>query len=239
MARAAATLNRRSFLKLTGLAGGGLVLAFYVGDRATALAQQATPSFAPNAFLRIAPDGTIMIYSKGPEIGQGIKTAFPMIVAEELDADWSKVRVEQAPINPDSVRPSERRRFALDSDELGSVATRRRRRPRHAGLPRPRKNGTCPETELTTAEQRRHCTRQRQTRSATASSQTKAAALPVPDEKTLKLKDRKDYKLLGTRITGVDNLQDRHGPAAVRHRPGRARTCSTPCSRNARRSAAR
>lgn len=87
---ASETLTRRSFLKLTGRVGGGLVLAFYVGERSTALAND--QRFAPNAFLRIAPDGQITIYSKGPEIGQGIKTSFPMIVAEELDADWSKVR---------------------------------------------------------------------------------------------------------------------------------------------------
>src|ERR1044072_7825942 len=94
------TFNRRSFLKVTGLTGAGLVLAFYIGDRATAFAttDSAPRGFVPNAFLRIAPDGTIVILSKGPEIGQGIKTAFPMIIAEELDADWSRVKVEQAAI---------------------------------------------------------------------------------------------------------------------------------------------
>ena len=97
---AAGRINRRTFLKVTGLTVGGLVLAFYVGEHATALANGKSKNFAPNAFLRIAPDGAIVLYSKAPEIGQGIKTAFPMIIAEELDADWSKVRVEQAAINP-------------------------------------------------------------------------------------------------------------------------------------------
>ncbi len=94
----ALTLDRRSFLKLTGMAGGGLVLAFQIGD-----AQAATETagdFVPNAFLRISRKGSILIYSKGPEIGQGIKTAFPLIIAEELDAKWSDVVVEQAPVNP-------------------------------------------------------------------------------------------------------------------------------------------
>ena len=84
---AAMSFNRRSFLKLTGMAGGGLVLAFWIGDEATAAAAEgsgAAKSFAPNAFLQIAPDGTITILSKGPEIGQGIKTAFPMIIAEAM-----------------------------------------------------------------------------------------------------------------------------------------------------------
>jgi xanthine dehydrogenase molybdopterin-binding subunit B len=97
---------------------------FYVGDRATALAatNSSEQDFAPNAFLRISPDGSILIYAKGPEIGQGVKTSFPMIIAEELDADWSKVRVEQAAVKSDRVWQAERRRFALDSDELGSTA---------------------------------------------------------------------------------------------------------------------
>src|SRR5690606_21738543 len=98
----APSLDRRAFLKLTGLAGGGLVLAFYIGGRGGANATAGglvDGKFAPNAFLRVAPDGEITIYSKGPELGQGLKTSFPMIVAEELDADWSKVRVEQAAID--------------------------------------------------------------------------------------------------------------------------------------------
>ena len=70
-------VNRRAFLKLVGIAGGGLALAFYVGDRATALANTngSEQGLAPNAYLRIAPDGGILIYSKNPEIGQGVKTS--------------------------------------------------------------------------------------------------------------------------------------------------------------------
>ena len=91
-------LDRRTFMKLTGLAGGGLLLGFQVGDARAA--STAVTDFVPNAFLRISPKGSILIYSKGPEIGQGIKTAFPLIIAEELDAKWSDVVVEQAPVNP-------------------------------------------------------------------------------------------------------------------------------------------
>src|SRR5262245_13839500 len=95
------TFDRRSFLKLTGMVGGGLVLAFYIGDREAFAAAAAGPRpVARTAVVSINPDGTITLVSKGPEIGQGIKTAFPLIIAEELDADWSQVRVEQALINP-------------------------------------------------------------------------------------------------------------------------------------------
>ena len=95
-------MPRRSFVKLTGLAGGGLVLAFNLGENGSSLiAQTGDSTFAPNAFIRISPDGSILVYSKNPEIGQGIKTALPMIVAEELDVSWDDVIVEQAPLNTD------------------------------------------------------------------------------------------------------------------------------------------
>src|SRR5690606_4884646 len=74
------SFDRRTFLKVAGLAGGGLVLAFHVGSRNLAAANGSS-AFVPNAFIRISPDGTILLYSKGPEIGQGIKTAFPLIIA--------------------------------------------------------------------------------------------------------------------------------------------------------------
>ena len=91
-------LSRRGFIKIAGIAGGGLTIGFWLGS-ADFVDAQARRSFEPNAFLRIFPDGRILILNKSPEIGQGIKTAFPMIVAEELDADWNDVEVGQAPIN--------------------------------------------------------------------------------------------------------------------------------------------
>src|SRR5258708_8063688 len=94
-----ATMGRRSFLKLASLAGGGLVLAFQL-DMRSARAEDGGEPMVLNAFVRVAPDDTVTIYSKGPESGQGIKTAFGLIIAEELDADWNKVKVEQAPVNP-------------------------------------------------------------------------------------------------------------------------------------------
>lgn len=97
-----AEIGRRQFVKLASFAGAGLVLAFSIGaplSRSAKAAATASDSVL-NAYIRIAPTGEIILYSKAPEIGQGIKTAFPMILAEHMDANWSDVRVEQAPINP-------------------------------------------------------------------------------------------------------------------------------------------
>jgi len=102
--RHAAAMSRRVFLKSTAAAGAGLTLGIYVGD---ALAQAsgpgrtvgaaATGSFEPNAFLRVGKDNTVTVIVKHLEMGQGVYTGLPTLVAEELDAAWSQVRVEGAP----------------------------------------------------------------------------------------------------------------------------------------------
>ena len=92
-------VNRRQFLRASAIAGGGLLLSTYLDAFAAtdALAAGAAPAdFAPNAFIRIAPDGVVTIVAKNPEIGQGVKTMLPMIIADELDVAWKDVRVEQA-----------------------------------------------------------------------------------------------------------------------------------------------
>ena len=96
--------NRRDFLKAAVLTGGGLLLGFNWTDaEATTVlpdtAAIALPGTEFNSYLSISPQGIITILSPNPEVGQGIKTAFPIIVAEELDADWTKVVVEQAPLD--------------------------------------------------------------------------------------------------------------------------------------------
>src|SRR5690349_8931580 len=98
--------SRRNFLKISSLTGGGLLLGFNWTD-ANAGAGMATATASTdigsalefNSYLSIAPDGIITIFSPNPELGQNIMTSFPMIVAEELDADWSKVKVQQAPLD--------------------------------------------------------------------------------------------------------------------------------------------
>jgi len=89
--------SRRSFLKGSAAAGGGLVIGFVL-PAAGRLAEAAAP-FQPNAYLRIASDNRVTVVCGLSEMGQGVLTAIPMLVAEELDADWSKVRVEQAPVD--------------------------------------------------------------------------------------------------------------------------------------------
>ncbi|HEY8847702.1 MAG TPA: xanthine dehydrogenase family protein molybdopterin-binding subunit [Thermoanaerobaculia bacterium] len=93
-------LSRRNFLKTGAVAGGGLVIGLYIpfGNRVAA-AQQNTGPFVPNAFIRIGPDDSVTVIVNHSEMGQGVYTALPMLVAEELDADWSKVRVESAPVD--------------------------------------------------------------------------------------------------------------------------------------------
>ena len=92
--------SRRNFLKNSLMASGGLILGFNWLSNETLAAniieQTTIENITSNAFLSIAPNGIITIFSPNPEIGQGIKTAFAVIVAEELDADWKKVVVKQA-----------------------------------------------------------------------------------------------------------------------------------------------
>ena len=196
------TLSRRSFLKVTGVAGAGLVLAFYVGDRAIAQTGGGKP-FAPNAFVSIATDGTITIMAKNPEIGQGVKTSMPMIVAEELDADWAHVKVLQAPVDGALYGrqwAGGSRSIPTNWDSLRQAGAAARAMLVAAAA----KQWKVPESEITTSKS--VVTHAGSGRTATYGElASKAAALKAPDPKSLKLKERKDYALLGQRITGVDN----------------------------------
>mgnify|MGYP000855140606 CR=1 FL=1 len=97
-------INRRNFLKLSGLSGGGLILGFNWSScnspkDITPIKTMPKEWFGINAFLKIGDNGLVTIYSPNPEIGQNIKTSMPMIVAEELDVKWEDVIVEQAGLN--------------------------------------------------------------------------------------------------------------------------------------------
>lgn len=95
--------SRRDFLKTSALVGGGLVIGFTL-PAASRLAQAASDA-AMSAYLRIGSDNKITVICGQSEMGQGVHTSIPMLVAEELDADWSKVRVEQAPADQAFVNP--------------------------------------------------------------------------------------------------------------------------------------
>jgi isoquinoline 1-oxidoreductase beta subunit len=94
-------MSRRSFLKTGAVAGTGLVLGFFIPEaNKFARAADAKAPPAPNAFLRIAPDNSVTVMVNRLEFGQGVQTSLPMLIAEELDADWSQMRGELAPASP-------------------------------------------------------------------------------------------------------------------------------------------
>ena len=96
-------LDRRAFLQVSAVAGGGLLIGLYAPD---VLAQGrgggpgGAASLAPNTYITIHPDNTFTIIAKNPETGQGIKTALPMIIADEFDVDWAQVKIQQADLDP-------------------------------------------------------------------------------------------------------------------------------------------
>ena len=97
-------LDRRAFLQVSAVAGGGLLIGLYTPD---VLAQQRgggpgapAASLAPNTYITIHPDNTFTIIAKNPETGQGVKTALPMIIADEFDVDWAQVKIQQADLDP-------------------------------------------------------------------------------------------------------------------------------------------
>jgi isoquinoline 1-oxidoreductase beta subunit len=92
-------VSRRRFLKTGALAGGGLVIGFSASVKGQPPKPRALP--APNAFLRIGADDSVTVLLTHSEMGQGIWTALPMLLAEELDADWAKIKVEHAPAAPE------------------------------------------------------------------------------------------------------------------------------------------
>ncbi|HWL14221.1 MAG TPA: molybdopterin cofactor-binding domain-containing protein [Opitutus sp.] len=201
-------LDRRSFLKLSALAGGGLMLGFYLRSASRAFgvetAEAATGDFAPNAFLRISPDGAVTIFSKVPEIGQGIKTSLPMVIAEELEVNWQDVTIEQAPVTPQYSQPWYGAGGSTSTPNHYDVFRRAGATARTMLIAAAARTWGVPESECSAAEGAIHHRSSGRTL-AYRELVAKAATLPVPDEKSVTLKNPADYKLLGKRITGVDN----------------------------------
>jgi isoquinoline 1-oxidoreductase beta subunit len=195
-------LSRRSFLNLSACAAGGLLLGFSIG-RARAAAGARPSSFQPNAFLSLDPNGRVTIMAKNPEIGQGIKTAFPMIIAEELDVPWATVDVVQAPVDMQRFGAQfsgGSMSIALNWDDLRRAGVAARSMLVEAAA----RGWKVASSECRTRDAAViHDASNR--RAEYASLVRLAAGMPVPDAKTLELKARSEYKLLGTRVGGVDN----------------------------------
>jgi isoquinoline 1-oxidoreductase beta subunit len=197
-------MGRRTFVKLAGAAGAGLVLGFHLPGKAFAAANTAQGSNDQtiNAFVRIAPDNTITIYSKAPEIGQGIKTSLALIIAEEMDADWNHVLVEQAPINPKLYGPQ----GAGGSTTIPRAWDQLRQAGAGAKamlIAAAAKQWNVNPSEITAKDSVLTHT---SGKTATYGSLANAAAkMPVPDPKSLTFKKRSEYRLLGRRHRGVDD----------------------------------
>ena len=199
-------LSRRVVLKVGLAAGGGLMLGLGLppaADAATAEWGGASGAVTLGPYLRIAPDGVVTIAAKNPEIGQGIKTMLPMIIADELDVDWAAVRIETAPVDVKAYGPQ----FAG-----GSMATPMNWEPmRRVGaagraLMIAAAAGTwgVPESECATdSGVVRHGPSGRSL--GYGALATVAAGLPAPDLTKVALKDPKDFKIIGRSHGGVDS----------------------------------
>jgi len=200
--------GRRDFMRKSVFAGGGLALGIYIQAAETALGQVVKSSsasagdFTPDAFIRISPDGTVSLISKQPEMGQGVKTSLPMVIAEELEVSWKDVVIVQGDLNSVYGRQSAGGSTSTPTNyeafrRLG--ATARTMLVEAAAL-----TWGVPAGECFAADSAVHH-RPTKRKLGYGRLAAKAATLPVPSEKAVVLKEPNDYKLLGTRIGGVDN----------------------------------
>lgn len=199
------TYNRRSFLKVSATASGGLVLGFswLASCKPTPAEALAMPEewFDINAFLSVGDNGVVTIMSPNPEIGQGVKTAMPMIVAEELDVDWKKVVVKQAGLDSESFSRqvaggSQSIRQSWDGLRMAGATARRMLMQAAAD------QWQVPVEELSTdAGVISHAASDRTIGYGEVASL--ASTVRIPDE--VELKDSEDFKIIGSFVRNVDN----------------------------------
>jgi len=196
-------VTRRAFLETAGAAGAGLVISFYLPSGPRFRSSAAGP-FAPNAWLRIGADDSVLVIVDRSEMGQGVTTALPMLLAEELEADWSRIKIEFAPADKAYTNPM----FGMQGTG-GSTSVRAAYTPL-------RKAGAAARELLVAAAAQTWGVEQaecRAERGAVVHAPTKrrltygklvakAATLAAPP--AVPLKDPKDWKILGTRVRRLD-----------------------------------
>ncbi|MDO9553927.1 xanthine dehydrogenase family protein molybdopterin-binding subunit [Rhodonellum sp.] len=199
--------NRRDFLKIAAMAGGGLFIGFNLSScdspkmKVLSTAEILSKALGFNSYLSISPEGHIVIYSPNPELGQNIKTSFPMIVAEELDADWKDVRVVQAFLDTENYE----RQVTGGSGAMPHSWERLRKAgatARHMLVAAAAAKLEVPANSLTT-EKGVIFHKDSGKKLTYGEVATEASLLTAPEEITLK--DIKDFKIIGTPVKNVDN----------------------------------
>jgi len=198
-------VSRREFVVAGVAAGVGLVVGFYLPHGKT---NNGKESFSPNAYLRITPDNKIAVVVARSEMGQGVRTALPMILAEELEADWKQIEIEQAGASTlygdQTTGGSASVRTTWDPMRKAGAAAREMLISAAAltwGVPR----SSCSAQSGSVV----HATSKRQLSYGELAG--KAATLPVPSDVTLK--QAKDYKIVGQRLARVDTPSKVKGEA--------------------------